>query len=164
MHRLQFEYERIFGLMRDRPVALDAYLNAAISEILAILFENRQTQMKQRLVANKSYSPDIQNPITSMTLYPDRRWRVKDLAKLSGLSEPHFYRRFRTATGFSPIDWLRHERINYACRRLLQSDDPIKHVAEQVGYNDPFFFSRDFKRYTGLAPSKYRRQHGPTAT
>ncbi len=94
-----------------------------------------------------------------MTLYPDRHWRVKDLARLSGLSEPHFYRRFRQVTGSSPIDWLRRERINHARRRLLQSNDPIKQVAEQVGYNDAFFFSRDFKRYTGLAPSEYRRQH-----
>ncbi|MGA8657760.1 MAG: helix-turn-helix transcriptional regulator [Chthoniobacterales bacterium] len=147
--------------MHDRPAALDAYLNAAVSELLAILFENRQAEVAQTMVAGKSYSPDVQNPITKMALYPDRQWRVKDLARLSGLSELHFYRRFRKATGSSPIDWLRRERINHACRRLLQSNDPIKQVAEQVGYNDPFFFSRDFKRYTGLPPSEYRREHLP---
>lgn len=161
LEKLRSEYERILQLMHDRPAALDAYLNAAVSELLAILFENRQAEVAQTMVAGKSYSPDVQNPITKMALYPDRQWRVKDLARLSGLSELHFYRRFRKATGSSPIDWLRRERINHACRRLLQSNDPIKQVAEQVGYNDPFFFSRDFKRYTGLPPSEYRREHLP---
>src|SRR5258708_32555350 len=94
-----------------------------------------------------------------MTLAPAGNGRVKGLPRLRGLSEPDFDRRFRQVTGSSPIDWLRRERINHARRRLLQSNDPIKQVAEQVGYNDAFFFSRDFKRYTGLAPSEYRRQH-----
>jgi len=40
----------------------------------------------------------------------------------------------------------------------LESTDPIKQIAEQVGYNDAFFFSRDFKRYTGVSPKNYRRQ------
>jgi AraC-like DNA-binding protein len=159
LSKVKAEYERILQTMRDRPAALDAHLNAAVSELLAILFENRQAEVAQSLTAGKAFSPDIQNSITKMTLYPDRHWRVKDLARLSGLSEPHFYRRFRQVTGSSPIDWLRRERINHARRRLLQSNDPIKQVAEQVGYNDAFFFSRDFKRYTGLAPSEYRRQH-----
>ena len=83
---------------------------------------------------------------------------LDDLAQLCRLSEPHFYRRFKQATGSTPIDWLRRERINHARRRLLESNDPIKQIAEQVGYNDPFFFSRDFKRYTGVAPKNYRKQ------
>jgi AraC-like DNA-binding protein len=87
--------------------------------------------------------------------------RVADLARLSGLSEPHFYRRFKLVTGSSPIDWLRRERINHARRRLLESADSIKQISEQVGYNDPFFFSRDFKRYTGVSPSEYRKQQVP---
>jgi AraC family transcriptional regulator of arabinose operon len=81
------------------------------------------------------------------------------LSHAVGKSEPHFYRKFKQATGSTPIDWLRRERINHARRRLLESGDPIKQISEQVGYNDPFFFSRDFKRYTGVAPKDYRSQH-----
>jgi YesN/AraC family two-component response regulator len=35
---------------------------------------------------------------------------------------------------------------------LLQSSDSIQQIAEQVGYHDPFYFSRDFKRHTGVSP------------
>src|SRR5260221_12134806 len=101
---------------------------------MEFLFKNRKAKVAQILTAGKAFSPDIQNSITKMTLYPDRHWRVKDLARLSGLSESHFYRRFRQVTGSSPIDWLRQERINHARQRLLHSNDPIRQDAEQVGY------------------------------
>jgi len=145
--------------MIRRPLALDAMLNAAVSEIVATLFESRQAEPLESLGGFIEVAADVREALTKMALYPNRPWRVADLAQLCRLSEPHFYRRFKQATGSTPIDWLRRERINHARRRLLESDDPVKQIAEQVGYNDPFFFSRDFKRYTGVAPKNYRNQH-----
>ena len=158
VHSLRREFRRILRVMIRRPLALDAMLNAAVSEILATLFESRQAEPLESFGGFPEIAADVREALTKMALYPDRPWRVADLAQLCRLSEPHFYRRFKQATGSTPIDWLRRERINHARRRLLESNDPIKQIAEQVGYNDPFFFSRDFKRYTGVAPKKYRKQ------
>ena len=152
------EFERILELMRTRPLALDAQLNASVAQLLAFLFENRQAETGPQFGHPAAVVPEIQEALTKIRLYPDRAWRVRELAKLSGMSEPHFYRRFKQVTGSSPVDLLRRERINHARRRLLQSNDSVKQIAEQVGYHDAFYFSRDFKRYTGLAPSEYRRQ------
>jgi AraC family transcriptional regulator, arabinose operon regulatory protein len=156
---LRREFRRILRLMIRRPLVLDATLNAAVSEILAMLFENRQAEPLESFGGLPEIAADVREALTKMALYPDRPWRVAELAQSCGLSEPHFYRKFKQATGSTPIDWLRRERINHARRRLLESNDPIKQVAEQVGYNDAFFFSRDFKRYTGVAPKNYRNQH-----
>jgi AraC family transcriptional regulator, arabinose operon regulatory protein len=150
---------RILELMKLRPLALDAMVNAAVAEILALLCENRQAEPLDSFGGFPEDSADVREALTKMALYPDRPWRVAALARLCRLSEPHFYRKFKQATGSTPIDWLRRERINHARRRLLESEDPIKQISEQVGYNDPFFFSRDFKRYTGVAPKNYRNQH-----
>jgi AraC family transcriptional regulator, arabinose operon regulatory protein len=156
--RIIVPFQRILGLMTQRPLAMDALLNAQVAEILSQLFEARQAETSESLRRLPMVSPELKAALTKMALYPDRLWRVADLARLSGLSQPHFYRRFKLVTGSSPIDWLRRERINHARRRLLESTDAIKQISEQVGYNDPFFFSRDFKRYTGVSPSEYRRQ------
>ena len=94
---------------------------------------------------------------------PRRSWRAGELARLCGLSERHFFRRFKEATGFSPINWLRRERISFARAKLLEDGSSIKQVADQVGYNDVFFFSRDFKRQTGSCPSEYRRARSSAA-
>ena len=62
------------------------------------------------------------------------------------------------ATGSTPLDWLRRERISEAKRRLSQSKEPIRVIAEELGYGDQFYFSRDFKKLVGLSPRHYRRQ------
>ena len=92
-----------------------------------------------------------------MRLYYHKPTRVADLADLAGMSESHFSRMFKAAMGTSPIDWLRRERINQAKRRLVESEDAIKEVAQQVGYSDQFFFSKDFKKMTSLTPTQFRQ-------
>jgi AraC-like DNA-binding protein len=53
---------------------------------------------------------------------------------------------------------LRRERINQAKKRLIETDDSIAEIAEQTGYYDQFYFSRDFKRMTTVTPSGYRQR------
>ena len=98
-----------------------------------------------------------------MSLYYYRRWQVKQLARDASMSVPHFFRCFRKVTGSTPISFLRRERINQAKRRLTESADSMKQIAEQVGYSDQFYFSRDFKRLTGVSPSEFRKREGGTA-
>ena len=81
---------------------------------------------------------------------------VPELAALAGMSPSHFSRVFKSAFGTSPIDWLRRERISQAKRRLADTSDDIKEIAEQVGYADRYFFSKDFKKHTGFTPSQFR--------
>ncbi len=84
------------------------------------------------------------------------------LAALSGVSSSHFNRLFKRSFGTSPIDWLRRERVSQAKRRLVESTETIKQIAEQVGYADRFFFSKDFKRYTGSTPGEFRARETQT--
>ena len=56
----------------------------------------------------------------------------------------------------SPMQYLRRQRTNQAQRRLFESDDSVKEIAEQVGYFNQFHFSRDFNRWTGLSPKFFR--------
>ncbi len=74
------------------------------------------------------------------------------------MSVTNFFRHFKAATGTSPIDWLRRERINQAKRHLLETDGSMAEIARQTGYYDQFYFSRDFKRMTGVSPSAYRQR------
>ena len=93
-----------------------------------------------------------------MRLYYQKPLRVEELARLAGMSITNFFRNFKAATGTSPIDWLRRERINQAKHRLLETNISIAKIAEETGYYDQFYFSRDFKRMTGVSPSQYRQR------
>lgn len=83
---------------------------------------------------------------------------VAGMVQVSGLSERAFKRRFKVATGMTPMDYVHTLRLEEAKQILEQCDDPIEGVAEQLGYADPSFFRRLFGRRVGLTPSRYRKR------
>jgi transcriptional regulator GlxA family with amidase domain len=83
---------------------------------------------------------------------------VEQMVRNSGLAERTFKRRFTKATGHAPMAYVQQLRIEEAKRRLESSRHPVDEIGWQVGYEDPAFFRRLFKRITGLSPGSYRRQ------
>jgi transcriptional regulator GlxA family with amidase domain len=86
---------------------------------------------------------------------------VAAMTQRSGLTPRTFARRFLAATGRRPIDYVHALRIEGARDRLESSDDPVDDIGFAVGYADPTFFRRLFKRVTGLTPAAYRRMYAP---
>jgi transcriptional regulator GlxA family with amidase domain len=74
-----------------------------------------------------------------------------------GVAERTIKRRFRAATGTTPIEYLQNVRVEEAKRLLESSTLPVEDVGYEVGYEDASFFRRLFKRSVGLTPSAYRR-------
>jgi transcriptional regulator GlxA family with amidase domain len=86
---------------------------------------------------------------------------VTEMAERSGLTRRTFARRFQAATGQRPIDYVHALRIEGARQQLEDGRDAIDDVGFAVGYEDPTFFRRLFKRTTGLTPAAYRRKFAP---
>lgn len=85
-------------------------------------------------------------------------WTVGEFAAAANLSQAQLFRRFRQRMGTTPVDWLRHERINAAKPLLVVTDEQIGRIAARCGYPDPFHFARDFKKLVGVTPTEFRRQ------
>lgn len=83
-------------------------------------------------------------------------WSVAELAILGGVSPSRFAHRFRAATGLSPMRWRDQQRMQQAADLLVGTGQAVKQVARAVGYSDPLYFSRVFKRHYGISPSGYR--------
>jgi transcriptional regulator GlxA family with amidase domain len=81
-------------------------------------------------------------------------------ARRVGMSLRNFVRRFKHATGDSPLIYLQKLRVA-AAKRLLESDHRTMHeISGAVGYQDPAYFRSLFQRHTGVSPSAYRRRFG----
>ncbi len=83
---------------------------------------------------------------------------VTAMAKLSGLAERTFKRRFQLATGMTPLDYVHALRIEEAKQMLEASDMPVEAIAQEVGYEDAAFFGRLFRRKVMLTPVQYRKR------
>jgi transcriptional regulator GlxA family with amidase domain len=90
----------------------------------------------------------------------DRRSPVAGMIEHSGLPERSFKRRFKRATGMTPMEYVHTLRLEEAKQILEMEDVPVEAVAEQVGYEDSSFFRRLFGRRVGLTPAQYRRRFG----
>lgn len=83
---------------------------------------------------------------------------VGELAGVAGLSASHFAAEFRRATGSSVVEYQTRVRMGRARELLDTTDRTIASVAREVGYADPLYFSRQFRRIHGIAPSAYRQR------
>jgi transcriptional regulator GlxA family with amidase domain len=83
---------------------------------------------------------------------------VSRMVARSGLPERTFKRRFRAATGYAPVEYVQTLRIEEAKQMLETSALPTEAIAAAVGYEDPAFFRRLFKRRTGITPARYRQR------
>lgn len=85
---------------------------------------------------------------------------VRNMARLSGLPERTFARRFQLATGMAPLEYVHTLRLEEAKQLLEASALPIEAVAQEVGYEDSGYFARLFRRRVHLTPGQYRKRFG----
>jgi transcriptional regulator GlxA family with amidase domain len=83
---------------------------------------------------------------------------VTELVRRSGLPERTFNRRFKAATGFTPIAYVQALRVEEAKQMLETSDLSVEQVAREVGYDDNAYFRHLFRRLCGVTPADYRRK------
>jgi len=83
---------------------------------------------------------------------------VGEMVARSGLARRTFARRFKEATGHTPITYVQSLRVSEAKRRLERTDVSVEAIAREVGYENTSFFRRVFKRTTRLTPGAYRKK------
>jgi transcriptional regulator GlxA family with amidase domain len=83
---------------------------------------------------------------------------VARMAEIAALPERTFSRRFRKATGYAPVEYVQALRLEEAKQMLETTAEPTDTIALAVGYADPVFFRRVFKRQVGVTPARYRQR------
>lgn len=86
----------------------------------------------------------------------DKPVRRADLARAAGVSEAHLQDLFREAAGVSPMDFVIRLRLRRAMELLAGGGMSVGEVAERSGFASPYYFSRFFKKRTGMTPGEYR--------
>lgn len=121
-------------------------------------------QILSRVALDLSFAPsnqkglDVEKTIQLMQERISTNLSVSELATAVNLSESHFSRQFHSKTGYSPLDYFIRLKMQRACDRLYATDLPIQEIGRSLGYSDPYYFSRLFKKTIGVSPRQFRHQ------
>jgi transcriptional regulator GlxA family with amidase domain len=109
--------------------------------------------------APPNHSPGVEKiaqSITYMMQHLDQPLQVATLAATVNVSPSHFFALFKRRIGSAPMDYFTRLRMQRACRSLERTSLSVKEIASELGYDDPFYFSRVFKSVNRMSPSDYR--------
>ncbi|HPU62655.1 MAG TPA: AraC family transcriptional regulator, partial [Mobilitalea sp.] len=84
---------------------------------------------------------------------------LDEVSRKVDISPYYFSKLFKEETGVNFIDYLTNIRIEKAKKLLLYSDMNIKNICLDIGYSDPNYFSRIFKKQVGLTPTEFREMN-----
>jgi len=124
-----------------------AHLRSILTELHTLLLDGAPGGAEER----------VRKSMEWMLEHPGARTSLAHLAKNAGLSIPHYCGLLKRLAGFPPMEHLRRLNIQRACQLLDTSKLQISEIAARLGWEDPLYFSRCFRRITGKSPRAWRK-------
>lgn len=113
---------------------------------------------KFNILKTKNQQDVIDRSIVFLKQHIDKPLSLKEIAAFAHLSVSHFSNLFHKKTGFPPVEYFNHLKMQKACQLLHFSSLRVYEIAAAIGISDPYYFSRLFKESMGLSPKAYRQK------
>lgn len=143
--RLKSIFEMLLGLLRDmntNPELILAHLNTLLTEINAAYFSTDKYLADDNLSKYIRFKLIVENTLTD---HPT----IIEIAEKLAINTNNLYSIVKHYSGVSPKEFITNRLVLEAKRRLYYSKSSIKELAYDLGFNDPEYFSRLFKKVTG---------------
>ena len=142
------ELHRLFELLFSSDNIWEDY--AHIHAILGFLLRFSELKRNLRDTRLEKACAYISNNYT-------KQITVSELAETANMSESNFYASFKKRFGISPIAYVNEKRLSLAADKLILTNDTVNEICYSVGFNDPFYFSKLFKKSFNVSPKEYRK-------
>lgn len=135
------------------------YISQTLHHLLGTLFFNNRA-FSPTLRTSRFHNLEETRNFLRQNLHS--RLTLDEMAAHARLSKSHFVRLFKEQTGYSPVDYFIHLKMQHACMLLSVTRKTVREIAWEIGYDDPYYFSRIFKKVIGMSPRRYREEQGRT--
>ncbi len=150
---------RVENIIAQRRMLQQNYLDQLVPTATS---DSKNQQKEYRLEAVQIVDADQQMMDRLMTFLEENignaELKIDDLANAVNLGRTVFYEKMKSIVGMSPLDFLRHIRMQRAEELVGKSTENVSQIAYSIGFTDPKYFSKCFKKATGMTPSEYREK------
>ena len=148
---LKNEFLKLFYLWNKKS---PWYIPQMFSAIYKLYSEAIKSENKEYIKKNEIFSK-----ITAFIFehYTEPNFSIQDIADYINISETHLRRIFKKSINLSPLKYINFLKLEKAKNMLIASNYTVTEVAHSAGFEDPYYFSRLFKKETGISPSAYRK-------
>lgn len=151
----EFMLARYVRLFLVRTFAAEVEARLILKQLMIHLLRHDRAEPVERKASNQ-LTESIHEVANFIRQHPGTAHRVDELAARAGLSPRYFSIKFKEMIGESVQTYMIRCRIERAQHLLTHAGMNVTEVADALGYRDIFFFSRQFKQYTGKSPSEIR--------
>ena len=158
LNRLQlFEVQAILESMQEEIDSRHLLWNIENTIYLFELFI-----LLLRIYNNPAYPATTEKDASAVVKYVEKNFRenftIKQLMECFNMSESTVLRTFKRITGYSASEYQMRRRMLAATDELTSTDKSVTQIAYDMGFNDSNYFSRSFRRFTGITPTAYRKR------
>ena len=154
INRMFFLFDLLFRVLDVSYYSLGNFIY--ISQVLSLIMGETYCREKPKSVSSENRQ--VTYIVRFMYKNLDKNLTLKQILDEFKCSKSHLNDIFQKATQHSPMDFYINLKVQEACKLLRSTDLLIYEVAERLGYKDQYYFSRIFKKITGMSPSDYRNK------
>lgn len=153
--------KRVFKLINillnetENDIYHDNYVKCVLNEMLILILRNQFSKSANYAGIKFEKIIDYVRESTGEAI------TLSSVAQKFFVSEAHLSRMFKKNTGFTFTQYVNYQRVIFAQRMLLKTDEPIGNIAVQSGFESLTHFGRVFKQLTGFSPREYRKHAKP---
>jgi AraC-like DNA-binding protein len=138
----------------DTPDEIQVLAPLIIREIIFRLLKGEQGARLSHLLASGGDTRRISKAVKQLRENIDQPLRIENIARELGMSVSGFHHHFKSVTAMSPLQFQKQIRLQEARRLMLGEDLDVASASFRVGYEDPSYFSREYKKLFGAPPQR----------
>jgi AraC-like DNA-binding protein len=138
----------------DTPDEMKLFAPPLIREIIYRLLKGKQGERLSHLAAAEGDTRRISRAVNRLRENLDQPLKIEDAARELGMSVSGFHSHFKSVTAMSPLQFQKQIRLQEARRLMLAENMDVAGASFRVGYEDPSYFSREYKKLFGAPPHR----------